>query len=295
MTSLCPPFLEPTVYSGPDIFKDTSLRDCLVAPRQKRPARRSSAVPALPLNGLVDKTTNDAVDEAARSADAAVERTGDRSAHAGWSQRRQQLRAPHVAALNDLVRHWRDADPSRPVPWFDPADGGTAARIMLLLEAPGPRTMTSAGSGLCSEDNPDPTNAVIRAQRQAAGLPRTSCVKWNALPWPITSPPKAAETAAAAEHLRQVLHLLPNLDLVITFGARALSVLGLASTLAEPTRALPVLAVPHPSQRNTHARYEALSRLERAFVHAAGVVGHDEGAHPRTTRTDADSAGDGRA
>lgn len=199
------------------------------------------------------------------------------AADGDWDARRQQLRAPHVSALNDLVARWRSRDPGRPVPWFDPADGGVDASILLLLEAPGPRTMADGGSGFCSEDNPDPTNAVVRSRRAAAGLQRSACVKWNALPWPLTAPPRAAQTTEAAERLRQVLELLPRLRLVITFGTTALSVLGLASTLTDPSRALPVLAVPHPSQRNTHAREQALARLDRAFVHATRITAADRG------------------
>jgi len=174
--------------------------------------------------------------------------------------------------LNAAVQRWRSADQQRMVPWFDPADGGVDAQVMLLLEAPGPRTMLTTGSGICSEDNPDPSNTLIRARREAAGLERSACVKWNAVPWPVTAPPRSAEVAEAAARLRQVVDLLPRLRLVITFGTTALSVVGMASTLTDPPMALPVLAVPHPSQRNTHARHEALARMDRALTFAAETV-----------------------
>ena len=51
-------------------------------------------------------------------------------------RRRQSLADAHVAQLEC----WREgllAD-GRPVPHFDPADGGVDARLLLLLETPGP-------------------------------------------------------------------------------------------------------------------------------------------------------------
>jgi len=183
---------------------------------------------------------------------------------AAWAEeRRARVLEAHVAELNALVQTWRAEDPERSVPWFDPADGGTTASVLLLLESPAPSTTSPTGSHLCSEDNTDATNRLLRSRRLAAGLPRSACVKWNAVPWASAAPHRAPDLARAASRLLQV---------VITFGGTAAAVLATASTQADPPVLLPALAVPHPSQRNTRARQEALERIDRALTCAAGLV-----------------------
>ena len=235
---------------------------------------------------------------------------------AAWAEeRRARVLEAHVAELNALVQTWRAEDPERSVPWFDPADGGTTASVLLLLESPAPSTTSPTGSHLCSEDNTDATNRLLRSRRLAAGLPRSACVKWNAVPWASAAPHRAPDLARAASRLRgggggpprggggrwkrgprtagrgaaaapprpppgprgaPGWRLggppPPRLQVVITFGGTAAAVLATASTQADPPVLLPALAVPHPSQRNTRARQEALERIDRALTCAAGLV-----------------------
>ena len=91
-----------------------------------------------------------------------------------------RLDDPHVAPLNALVRLWRGR--GRAVPWFDPDGGGTGARVLLLLESPGPATMALGERGFSSEDNPDPTARVLRAAREASPLRAVDCLRWNVVP-----------------------------------------------------------------------------------------------------------------
>ncbi len=68
------------------------------------------------------------------------------------------LRAPHVSPLTEYVERLRFArGGGEAVPWFDPTEAGITARILLLLEAPGPRAIgaggprpAAAGSGFIS-------------------------------------------------------------------------------------------------------------------------------------------------
>lgn len=85
--------------------------------------------------------------------DTAAPRTlRDRSALA---DRRARLGDPHVAPLNNWVESLRARlGPSSIVPWFDPADGGVDARILWLLEAPGPRPTEQRGSGIIALAEP---------------------------------------------------------------------------------------------------------------------------------------------
>lgn len=105
--------------------------------------------------------------------------TGDQS----WrDEKLAALDRAHVRPLNDLVRRWRRRWPERTIPWFDPDDGGIEATVLLLMEAPGPRTAAAGNDGFCSEDNDDPTARTVRTVRASAGLPRVRYVKWNIVP-----------------------------------------------------------------------------------------------------------------
>ncbi len=78
------------------------------------------------------------------------------------------LDKPHVKPLSDFVRHLRDergGDES--IPWFDPTEAGTEARILMLLEAPGRKATSAQGSGFIS-----PTTTT--AARRTCG---TSCAR----------------------------------------------------------------------------------------------------------------------
>jgi uracil-DNA glycosylase len=197
---------------------------------------------------------------------------------------------PHVAPLNDLVRQWRQpvnaADPLaapvwEAVPWFDPAGGGTDARVLILLEAPGPKSVEPVGSGIISPDNADPTADAVHAAHKLTGLSRADCVHWNIVPWVVYktdangdrtdewTTPSMTDVNGAHTALQQLLALLPDVQVVITMGDWALKGWSKHLTLSLPGTfpVTPVsLHVPHPSQRNTFAKDEALTRLHNAFT-----------------------------
>lgn len=184
---------------------------------------------------------------------------------------------PHVAELNRLAVQWRASVPERRVPWFDPDDAGTRARVLVLMEAPGPRTLRDSDGGFCSEDNDDATAETFAQARRQSGLPRTEYVKWNIVPWPLYASdgswraPGTADLAEGRLALAQLVSALPELSLVITMGHCALTGYMRYATLQPSAPVLPVLGVPHPSQRNTHARAEALRRIGNALSGAAKI------------------------
>jgi hypothetical protein len=60
------------------------------------------------------------------------------------NRRKSLLLEPHVAPLTAFVQRLREEqDVTRRIPYFDPLDGGAAARILLVLEAPGPKAVGS--------------------------------------------------------------------------------------------------------------------------------------------------------
>lgn len=191
----------------------------------------------------------------------------------------RRLNDPNVRALNQLVRRWRAQDTARHVPWFDPDGGGTSARVLVLMEAPGPRTVRDGDSGFCSEDNDDATAATLHELRQRSGLPRDAYVRWNIVPWAVYDvdecwrAPTDRDLVEAAPALGELLAALPKLRLVICMGAKAFTGFMRHVTLADcPTPPL-ILGVPHPLQCNTHARTKALTRIENALRVAAITVG----------------------
>jgi hypothetical protein len=79
--------------------------------------------------------------------------------------REAQLHDPHVLPLMNVVRDLRAQ--GLIVPNVDPNDGGVNARVLVLLETPGPKAVAS---GFVSRDNPDPTARNLGLVLDEAGL-----------------------------------------------------------------------------------------------------------------------------
>ena len=184
-----------------------------------------------------------------------------------------------MGPLNDLTRRWRQQDVARRIPWFDPDGGDTNARVLVLMEAPGPGTVRDGDSGFCSEDNDDATAATLHELRHRSGLPRGAYVRWNIVPWAVYAPdghwraPTDQDLVQAAPALGELLAALPELRLVICMGAKALTGFMRHITLTDNLTPPVILGVPHPSQRNTRSRAEALTRIENALRVAAVTAG----------------------
>jgi hypothetical protein len=131
------------------------------------------------------------------------------------------------------------------VPVVDPLDGGVNARLLILLETPGPRVL---GTGFVSRDNPSGTAANMFRFLTNAGIARDDTVIWNIVPWLIQTlgernrNPSRGEVAEGLAHLPDFLDLLPRLELAVLAGRKAEAALGLLEA-----RAIPCLTMPHPS------------------------------------------------
>ena len=168
-------------------------------------------------------------------------------------QRRAMLTLPHAAPLAAYAARLRAAGPGMTapgrrvpdlqvpdlqVPDFDPLDGGTAARVLFVLEKPAPGIVPG---GFVSRDNDTPTAQAIRGFMHQAGLPRVETVLWNLVPWwNGTTAITAAERLAGAQALRGLLPLLPRLDTAVLVGRTA----GAARPMLDGLR---VLSSAHPS------------------------------------------------
>ena len=162
-------------------------------------------------------------------------------------------------------------DAHGPTPDFDPADGGVAARVLLLLETPGPKT---GRTGLVSADNPTGTSANLRRFLAAAGIDRRHLVIWNAVPWVIHAggpnrAPRLAELRLGLEELPGLPPLLPDLRCAVLCGRMA--------SQAEPVlRAvrpgLAVIRAPHPSPTYVCTSPDVPRRIVAAFAEAASII-----------------------
>ncbi len=173
-------------------------------------------------------------------------------------RRRALLARPHMAPLAYFAAELR-ARTSALVPDMDPLDGGIGARVLLLLEKPGPQ---AARTGFVSRDNPSPTSAALRAFLDAAGLPREETVLWNAIPaWNGTIRLTAAERRDGPGHLSALRPLLPCLDTAILVGRQA--------QRAEPwLPGLRIVRSAHPSPQVRAAFPDRWAEIPRLWAEA---------------------------
>lgn len=145
------------------------------------------------------------------------------------------------------LERWRRslAAAGRRVPGFDPADGGAAARLLILLETPGPD-----GPAIVSRDNPTGTSRNLARFLAAAGIARADTILWNAVPWIVHEPGarnrplRRAEIAAGLALLPPLLALLPRLAVVVLAGRVAGQA---APIVAQACPTARLLTMPHPS------------------------------------------------
>lgn len=173
-------------------------------------------------------------------------------------RREAEIFSPHVAPLNTWVIDLRRRlGPDAIVPWFDPQDGGCEARILWLLEAPGPKaTREWGGSGFISCNNNDGTAENTWETREEAGVSRKLVVHWNAIPYYLGSNTKIRaydrnDIAAVGQLLNELLNLLPRLQVVILGGEAARKVW---KDFAPQNSNVHIIKCPHPSPTNLNTR-----------------------------------------
>jgi uracil-DNA glycosylase len=158
------------------------------------------------------------------------------------------------------------------VPDVDPFDGGTEARLLLLLETPGPG---SAPLRFVSRDNPTGTAANIRRFFGEAGIDRADSVIWNAVPWVIHAPgarnrtPRRGEVAAGLAELPAFLALLPRLTVAVLAGRVAAEA---RLVIAAVRPGLPAIEMPHPSPTIVCTSPAIPARIRAALAEASALL-----------------------
>lgn len=173
----------------------------------------------------------------------------------------------HMRPLGEMVCALRNEGRGS-VPDFDPLDGGIEARLLFLLEKPGPMTdearLGKSGSGFISRDNDDSTAAAVFKFMRLARIPREETLLWNVIPW------WNGEIRVGKEEWREgiarleaLLDLLPRLQGVVLVGRKA--------ARAEPAiiaRGLPVWKTAHPSPRVRASYPELFQSIPQIWTEA---------------------------
>lgn len=176
-------------------------------------------------------------------------------------ERLSQLEDEHIITLTRFVHRLRERiGPQAAIPYFDPWDGGTEARVLFLLEAPGPK---ARNSGFVSMNNPDETARNLFEISREAGLNRKRLVLWNTVPWYIGSdrkirPASSTDIAQGFESLKELLSLLPRLTAIVLVGRKAQRIEARVRALAPR---LQIFHSPHPSPMFVNRRPENRGKL----------------------------------
>jgi uracil-DNA glycosylase len=176
---------------------------------------------------------------------------------------------------SDALEAWRAslARGGRVVPEFDPNDGGANARLLVLLEAPGPAVH---GLGMVSRDTPTGTARNLTRFLAGAGIARADTILWNAVPWIVHAlgernrALRRGEITEGLAALSPFLALLPWLEVVVLSGRVA----GEARAIVAAARPdVTVLAMPHPSPTYVCTSPDVPRRIEATLAQAAGLLG----------------------
>ena len=126
---------------------------------------------------------------------------------------------PHVASINALVYEIRQEHPDQYVPYVSPEYGGTRARVLAVSQYPGwSAHKASVATPTLSVDNTDGTTVRFKQYLDGHGIPVEDVTAWNAFPWtgPRNKTPQG--TRQAADALKEVLKLCPDVEVVLLLG-----------------------------------------------------------------------------
>lgn len=166
------------------------------------------------------------------------------------AEKKSRLEEHHIKPLSKYVKELRSnyEKAGWEFPYFDPADGGTNARLLFLFEKPGPKTSESGGgSGFISRNNNDATASATFKFMQEAKIPRHETVTWNIIPgWNGTIDIGSNELDDWLERfdVQKFLSLLPNLKAIVLVGKQAQKARELFSAYGK------IFESCHPSGRN---------------------------------------------
>jgi uracil-DNA glycosylase family 4 len=179
-------------------------------------------------------------------------------------ERKRLLNAPYMKPLTEFVEALRrEKGRQYGIPNFDPCDGGIAAKVLIVAEAPGPKAIAS---GFVSRNNDDQTAQNTARILGNSGLKREDTIIWNIIPWYLGTgekirQPKPEEIEEGLDYLLKLIGLLENLRAVVLIGAKAKQV---SNRISSDPR-IRVFMASHPSPQNLNTRPEAEKQITKVF------------------------------
>lgn len=199
-------------------------------------------------------------------------------------RRCQMLSKPHIAPLTEFVGSLKaELGPETGVPYFDPMDGGVNARMLWVLETPGPKAV---GTNFVSRDNPDDTARNTFNVLRDHGIAREDTVLWNVVPWNISTEdknknPRTAETRKGIPYLMRLIRILPKLEAVVLCGSHAKKAAGKIRRETD----LKVFETFHPAPL-AYNRSHLREHLHATLEDVAAFLYQSNPAHIKTARTE---------
>lgn len=187
-------------------------------------------------------------------------------------RRLKLLEQSHIKPLMEYLQAIQvEMGPAYSMPYFDPIDAGVAARVLFLLEAPGPKAV---GSGFISRNNPDQTAKNMNELLQAAKIPRNSTLLWNIVPWYVGTqgrirPVNKQDISQALPFLQRLFQLLPHLEAVVLVGRKSQNALIEIQKLAS---GISIYQCYHPSPRVFNVWPEKRSAVLHIFEQVASKL-----------------------
>lgn len=102
-------------------------------------------------------------------------------------------------AINAFVDSLKAGRPGCDLLYVDPDYGGVEARILMLLQDPGPQA-SAGGSNMLSISNNDSTAQTVCELLDEAAIPWKDVLAWNAVPWYTGGKNSAADVSRRAAH-----------------------------------------------------------------------------------------------
>lgn len=176
--------------------------------------------------------------------------------------------------LEALLSTLRSTKPEiRDIPGFDPRNGNLSAKILLVLEAPGPGALAG---GVISVDNNDPTARNLKKLLTDSNIRQEEIAIWNVVPWYCGSedkkkiqPPSAEDVEVGIGFLLELIDLLENLKVIVLVGraARKAHIRLSAKTSAR------ILSCHHTSQRVVNVYSTAMQENKDVFTYLRATTG----------------------
>ena len=134
-------------------------------------------------------------------------------------KRLKLINKSHVKQLTEYVNKLkRQKGCNHCIPYFDPFDGGVNAKVLFVQKAPGEGAKRSS---FVSRDNDDVSAENMNELSRESGLERTDTILWNIVPWTVNERIYMRTLMEGTNHLKQLLKLLPQLEVVVFQGEEA--------------------------------------------------------------------------